>query len=251
MKKTLGGLLLLLLLLLAGSALGEISTNLRKETTYNPDNKKVATETYLDDNGNPVIADDKGYCTVRYTYGVKNRVMKIELLDESGQLVNGKAGYAYCEYTYSFRQQTGLAYYDVVGRPARGPQGYHREETAWLNDRYHLSTWRYDTAGNPVGLHRLTEYVQIGGKQKVLTDTWYSVGGEMAAGPDGYARLEYDYVGGGASRIAYFNADGSPFLNTKAGYAAMRSEYDKNGRVIKEWYTGRENELIAGPYTIP
>ena len=53
MKKTLGGLLLLLLLLLAGSALGEISTNLRKETTYNPDNKKVATETYLDDNGNP------------------------------------------------------------------------------------------------------------------------------------------------------------------------------------------------------
>ena len=81
MKKAFGGLLLLLLLLLAGTALGEISTNLRKETTYNPSNKKVETETYPDDYGYPVVADDKGYCTVRYLYGVKNRVERIELED--------------------------------------------------------------------------------------------------------------------------------------------------------------------------
>ena len=49
MKKAFGGLLLFLLLFLAGTALGEISTNLRKETTYNPSNKKVETETYLDE----------------------------------------------------------------------------------------------------------------------------------------------------------------------------------------------------------
>ena len=247
MKKAFGGLLLFLLLFLAGTALGEISTNLRKETTYNPSNKKVETETYLDDYGNPVVAEDKGYCTVRYRYGIKNRVERIELLDQYGQLTNCKAGYAFCEYSYSYRQQTGVAYYNVFGKPATGPQGFHREENTWLNDRYLQSTWRYDTNGNPVGLHRLTDYVQVGSKYKVLTDTWYNVQDELATGPDGYARLEYDYVGGNASRIAYFSADGNPYLNKKVGYATMLSEYDNAGRVIKERYLGRESELIAGP----
>jgi len=246
MKKALGSLLLMLLLFLAGSALGEISTNLRKDTVTNPLNKKVASETYVDHNGNPVIADDKGYCTIRYSYDSRKRVEKIELLDENGQRINGRDGYAVCQYTYSYRQQLGLAYYTADGQPATGPQGFHREENRWQDNKYHISTWHYDTQGNPVGIHRVTEYVRIGNDQKVKSDTWYNTEDGLAAGPEGYARLEYDYEGTHISRIAYLGADGAPYLYKKAGYATMLTVY-QNGRMTEESYLGWEGELIAGP----
>ena len=103
MRKTIGCLLALLLLLLAGTALGEISTNLRKETVYNAAGK-VERETYLDANGNPVIADDKGYATVHYFYNSGKQLIQIDLLDENGSPITGKDGYATCKYTYSLKK---------------------------------------------------------------------------------------------------------------------------------------------------
>ena len=52
-----------LLFALAGSA-AELSTNLHTQTEYNRDNKKPERVTYVDAEGNPVIADDKGYATI-------------------------------------------------------------------------------------------------------------------------------------------------------------------------------------------
>ena len=60
MKKLIGLVMVLVALLVIGQAGAELSTNLKIETvlTTNPKNKP-ATETYVDADGNPVIASDK------------------------------------------------------------------------------------------------------------------------------------------------------------------------------------------------
>ena len=68
MKKLIGVLMVLAVLLIVGTARAELSTNLKTVKVLNRQAKnKPATETYVDADGNPVIADDKGYATVRYT----------------------------------------------------------------------------------------------------------------------------------------------------------------------------------------
>lgn len=246
MKKTILCLLALFLVLLAGTALGEISTNLRKDIVYNAAGK-VERETYLDSNGNPVVADDKGYATMRYFYNKGNQLIQVELQDAFGVPITGKDGYATIKYTYSLKKLTETAYYDAQGNPGTGPEGFSKEVTEWALNRFHLSTWRYDKAGNPVGLHRITEYTSIGkASYKVVSDTWFNAAGEMATGPDGYARVQYEYSGQNTAKISYLNADATPYYYKKVGYATMISDW-KNGQLKSERYLGRENELIAGP----
>ena len=54
---------------LLNNACGELSTNLQIRTVRNSYNNRVESQTYIDSYENAVIADDKGYATVQYTYG--------------------------------------------------------------------------------------------------------------------------------------------------------------------------------------
>ena len=54
-------------MLISGGAAGELSTNLQVITEMNPRNHMTAQMTYIDDEGNPTVPDDKGYATVRYS----------------------------------------------------------------------------------------------------------------------------------------------------------------------------------------
>ena len=100
MRKRIAMMLLVIgALLMIGQGGAELSKNLKIVKV--PDRKagdKPATETYVDEAGNPVVASDKGYATIRYTYYPgTNWIKSMELLDADGNPVNGKDGYARME----------------------------------------------------------------------------------------------------------------------------------------------------------
>ena len=223
-KKTLvrlAGMILLAGVLLAGKASAEMSTNLRVVMELNPSNKKPAMETFVDDAGNPVIAEDKGYASIRYTYTSKNRVGMVELLDTEGNLVNGRDGYARIVNVYSAKYQKEQNYFDAEGNPVNGPDGYARKETKKSQGKW-LTMWEYDADGNPVNKHQLIEYYPDG---RVKTERWFDVNDNLTAGPEGYARREVTYKSKTKSSEQFFDAEGKPYYYAKAGYASMKCEF--------------------------
>ena len=231
-------------LMLCGTAYADMSTNLRMETVTGSRNEPLS-ETYVNEAGEPVIASDKGYATVRYTYGTDRLVTRIELLDTEGGLINGAEGYARIENRYSGRKLTEQCYYDRDGNPVNGPKGYARQETRGVwTDRQ--STWEYDKDGNPVNAHRITMYTRYGGYKLVTSDSWYDTNNHLTAGPEGYARVENDYIGATRIRTAYLDENGKPYYNAKAGFATLVRESIKSQETSLNYY-GVNGERIQGP----
>ena len=150
--------LLLLLLALCVSAAAELSTNLKIRTGMDAQSRKISSQTYTDASGQPVVADDKGYATIKYTYNTRGKMAKMVFLDASGQMVNCLEGYAQKVCSYYDGRLTKTEYFDVSGRPALGPEGYATQEITYTAHAKHLSTWEYDVDGKPVNLHRISEF---------------------------------------------------------------------------------------------
>ena len=238
-------LILLLFLFAPICASAELSSNLNIRNTMLKSNPKlVEYATYVDNDGNIVVPVDKGYATVKYTYGAFRVTVKEEYLDENGELVNGVDGYAFIKRKYRDRKLLEAGYYDVNGNLVTGPDGYARQELQYEGNHL-ISTWNYDPEGNPVGTHRILEYKKHDKAFLVTSDTWYDTEGQLAHGPNGYARVEYEYNARNKTRVAYISPDGSPFFYKKDGYATMVSEYNYD-KILSTYYYGSDNELIAG-----
>lgn len=236
-----------LVCLFAGTAWAELSTNLSVKIEYNKNNKQlVASRTYVDEEGNPVIASDKGYATITYKYGTKNVVKKTEFLDEKGNPVDCLDGYCTKVCSYSGTTLTKTSYFTAAGDPAMGPDGYSVQKIKYNEKGKHLSTWEYDTEGNPVNLHRITEYMGGNLPNAVRSDSWYDAEDNLADGPEGYARVEYAYSGKNICKTAYYKADGSLYYNPKTHFAIKEEKYeDFKSRELN--YYGADGELAAGP----
>ena len=246
MKRLIGLILVLGTLALAGQAGAELSTNLKILAV--PDRavrNKPATETYVDAEGNPVIASDKGYATVRYTYEGKNhRIAMIELLDMEGYLINGRDGYARIERKYDIggRRMREQRYYDADGNPVNGPEGYARHEEKTAAGKY-KEIWEYDADGNPVNNH---EVILYDAGTRIKSDSWYDVNNMPVAGPNGYARMEIEYVAKTQSKVSYYDEAGNLYFYPKAGYAQMERDFEGT-RVTAVRYYGTDGGMIAGP----
>lgn len=96
-----------------------------------------------------------------------------------------------------------------------------------------------------MGTHRILEYKKHNKAFLVTSDSWYDTEGQLARGPNGYARVEYEYNARNKTRVAYISPDGSPFFYKKDGYATMVSEYNYD-KILSTYYYGSDNELIAG-----
>ena len=245
MKKLFTALFILALSFLFSSAFADLSTNLQVQTEIDPGNKRIVTQTFTDTFGNPTFADDKGYVSVRYTYGNREfHVIKTEYLDVDGNLICNNDGYAIIACVYSGNDVASISYLDTEGNLVNGPEGFAKRESKYLNQK-HVNTWEYDADGNPVNLHRITEFNDPD-RNLETSDGWYDTEGNPAAGPDGYARVEYEYRNSKIRKITYYDTDGELFYNTKEGYAVK--EYSFRGMRYTELnYLGTDGELTAGP----
>ena len=174
------------LLALAMPALtrAEVSTNLQLRTVYRKDNKRLIDyQTYVDDQGNVVVPADKGYATIRYSYGTSNTVRKIELLDQWDQPVNGTEGWSWQTKAYTRTKLAEHCYFDKDGNPVTGPEGFHRLENKYENLLLQ-SSWQYGPDGSPVNVHEIREYKLYSNNHLLTADTWYDAEGNLAPGPE-------------------------------------------------------------------
>ena len=146
-KKLIGWIIFLCVMFLCCSACAEISTNLRKETTYTRNNK-ILTQSFVDSEGNTVMAEDLGYATLVNTYTSGNKLVQTEYLDAAGNPVNNAYGFSVRRLTYAMKKIRLEEFLDTEGNPAPGPQGYARCETDWEQGKKHIETRYYDPEGN-------------------------------------------------------------------------------------------------------
>ena len=235
-------LICMLLITIVGKA--ELSSNLQISKEYKPNTKLVSRETYVDSKGNPVMASDKGYAIINNTYNGVN-LMETNYLDAEGKLVNNTDGYATIKYEYKLRAVIRIAYFDAEGNAVSGPEGYSVQEIKRGTKGLETDRYEYDPDGNLL-IHGTTEYVDIQKSNLIKSKSWYNAQNEPTAGPEGYAKVEYDYFKRRKCRTAYYNADGSLFFNKKDGFAE-REEVYKNGSISELVFRGEDGNLINGP----
>ena len=222
----------------------ELSSNLQINKEYKPNTKLVSRETFVDSQGNPVMASDKGYAIITYTYNGVN-LMETNYLDAEGKLVNNTDGYATIKYEYKLRAVIRIAYFDAEGNAVSGPEGYSVQEIKRGTKGLETDRYEYDPDGNLL-IHGTTEYVDIQKSNLIKSKSWYNAQNEPTAGPEGYAKVEYDYFKRRKCRTAYYNADESLFINKKDGFAE-REEVYKNGSISELVFRGEDGNLINGP----
>ncbi|MBQ8074344.1 MAG: hypothetical protein IJ231_11345, partial [Clostridia bacterium] len=255
MKKVLLSVSLFLMTLLAALGAGaEISTNLQKQTTYTT-RSKIKTQSFVDREGNVVMADDLGYATLVNTYTTGTKLARTEYFDAAGNPVNNANGFFARVISYTMSNIAQESFLDVDGNLTAGPEGYARMEADWHAGKRHLETRYYDAEGNLFSSDkqyaRMTTTYPEKDKNpwaKPTSVTYYDADGNMMAGPNGYARVEYEYVPGTTSvcKTTYLNAKGELYYYRKVGYAVFERT-SKSGRFIKDAYYGADGALCAGP----
>ena len=233
------------LLMISVSVHAELSSNLQIQKELKPNTNLTTRETYVDSQGNPVVASDKGYATIIYTYNGANLLTETRFLNASGETVNCTEGYAIVQYTYQQRNVIKTVYLDASGFPAIGPEGYAVKEIKRGARGVAKETLEYDAEGQLLK-HGITEYVDEQKSNLIKSQAWYNGQNELTEGPEGYAKAIYEYNKRKKRHVAYFKPDGSLFFYKKDGYAEMEEVYDKG--VLKELhYYGEDGQLIAGP----
>lgn len=245
MKKSICIVLLFLMLLCVIMAHAELSTNLQINKEINPATRKTTLETYVDSQGNPVVASDKGYASISYNYNGANLLTEKCFLDAAGDKVNNAEGYACVQYAYLQRNVIKTSYLDASGKTVFGPEGYAVQEIKRGARGVAKETSEYDAEGQLIR-HGVTDYVDEQKSNLIKEQAWYDGQGELTPGPNGYAKVIYEYNKRKKSHVVYYKPDGSLFFYAKDGYAEMEEVYEKG--VLKELhYYGEDGQLIAGP----
>ena len=121
-----------------------------------------------------------------------------------------------------------------------------REWTFFARHTYNLKRFlnlSQDADGNPVNNHQIILY---DAGTRIKSDSWYDVNNEPVIGPNGYARMEIEYVGKTQSQVSYYDELGNLLFYKKAGYARMEREFDGT-RVTAVRYYGADGEMTVGP----
>ena len=203
----------------------ETSTNLQveRELTYYD---KVTRLTYLDQNGNPAIADDLGYATVCYTYGSNHQVVRAEYFDVNGNPIDNADGYQLCVQSWSgMNKLIEQAYYNVAGDLAIGPDGYARQVNTYDEGRL-LETLQYGADGELLrsdetfARYTATYFVNKYDKHKKEKEEYFDADGQLLNFKDGYASAHYEYIAEThLCKTTYRDANGEPVMHAALGYA--------------------------------
>lgn len=156
--------------------------------------------------------------TARTYFGTDGQRIVIAGDDDREGLNKGARALAYAGVKREYDVNGNLvreAYFDVNGRPMKGPDGY----AAW--------TATYDLSGNRIEV------------------AYFGLRGEHVRSLDEYAgwRPQYDAFGR-RTRVAYFDVTGAP-AQAKSGVAGWTSSYDAAGHEIERQFFGVDGQPVA------
>lgn len=201
-------IIFIFMLLLIEPTYADLASNLQVVREIAPVTKKITSETYVDAQGKPVVASDKGYATITYKYNAMNMVIEKRFLDADGNTVNCADGYACVQYEYYVKKVIRIAYLDAERKYAMGPEWYAVREIKRGERGIEKEAFEYD-AGGKLLLHVKTEYVDEKHNNLVKSKAWYDAEDQLTAGPEGYAKVIYEYRNKQRIHITYYNADGA------------------------------------------
>ena len=211
-----------------------------QEMSYNGGGQ-VTRVAYADPYGNPVMTTG-GYARLENEYDDRGLLISTAYYDDSGALTRdmtlndfgvlvGSRWYAAVGYTYDERgSMVEAVYYDEQGGPV-SDAGYAREVNRYDSDGRLIGTDRYDAAGKRASETYATVTYRYNERGQVTELLFSDADGRPCDNGAGYARalMEKDLRGSVTSQSCY-RADGTLFG------AAMTTEYDENGRAVKECY---------------
>ena len=159
------------------------------------------------------------------TYTTKNKVSVQSFTDRAGNIVMADdLGYATLKNEYTTGTKlASTEYFDAAGNPVNNSQGFSKKVIVYtmsnISEEYFL-----DKDGNP------------------------------AAGPDGYARRESDWISGKRHvETRYYDAEGNLYSSGKQ-FARKTTEYADKGenknkwkRPVSESYYDKDGNLMRGP----
>ena len=200
---------------------------------YNAQNELVKVD-YLDINGDSV--GEKGYRSSLREYNDDHTLSRETYVDENGAPVVGLEGYVQRVFEYDDdRNRTAVVYLDMDGEPVENDQGIAMIRYEY-KDGYAVRQTYYDASMEPVisakgyaGFER--EYDENG---KIIRITYLNTEGQPMKNRSGVAtiRREYDAAG---NRVAeyYFDTEGQP-TQSKKGVAEIHRTFDKDGNQLTE-----------------
>ncbi len=235
----------------ASASLSAVNVKTQKE--YNVAGK-VTLQTFVDADGNPVMAD--GYSQIRFTYHQDKKLVKMEYLDLNGNAAENQYGVSVYKQVVNRRNLVvEKQYLNLAGKYVNGPEGFaHEKSEATPNKRYIIETWRYDADGKPVSSDAYpAHYKAKTGKKYEMPNTlieeaYYDQDGNLMPGPKGWARSETKIIAGTThkERTAYYDKDGKLYFNKQMGYTKVEYKY-KYGRLSETAYYDENEDPVIGP----
>ncbi len=230
----------------AAPALAETSTSLEVEREKNR-HGLYSKETFVDRDGNPVMADDMLYCYAEHEYSRLPARIRTTFHDVDGNHVNTAYGYATIEYKWSgygwFLEER---YKDLDGNLVMCENGYAEQKRTYQG--VHLkSISYYDTEGR---LCRQRGYwAQM--VNTIDTETGYTTKveyfdeyGNYALCEEGWAYVEREYKRKQLVKEIYYDTEGHPVYVESAGYARYEVKMDKLDRITEIAYFDESDALI-------
>lgn len=199
---------------------------------------------YLDEEGERTL-NRAGYGMVVMGYTSFGEVNKVSYFGTGKKTVTVPSlGYATVETAYSGKTMTSRTYKDEKGNPVDCADGY-AVKIRKLNKKYQVISVRYDHADGkpatgPDGWHRCR--TPRDDKGRVTSVSYYDVNDEPIDRGAGYAREEYTYEGNNVKVIRY-GLDGEVVADA-AGVAVTVREM-KDDRIVKEYYLDKDGSRTA------
>ena len=186
------------------------------EYSYN-DIGQIIEKKYLTakDSTTVQVTQVKGIQSFAYKYNENHNLIEKVNLDEYGNKVINKTGYASVRYEYDERGNViKRCYFGIDGKPILSSDGYASFTT------------EYDERGN------------------VIKQCCFGIDGKLILNSFGHASLTTEYdERGNIIKQCCFGIDGKPILNS-FGLATFTSEYDERGNIIKQCYFGIDEKPI-------
>ncbi len=214
----------------------------------------VTTTTYINGDGRPTVAADKGYASVRKTKNPEGKVILEEYLDAEGEPILLSAGYAAVSYEYEDGLNTEIRYLDEKGKPAVLEAGYDTIRRTY-NERRLADTdtyWKLYPEGEAQGAAAGRQITRKDGyaayrriyndKKQAVSLEYRGLDGELANTTSGYAQREREFdEDGRISEERYYRADGTPAA-LSLGQSGYRRAYDEKGRTMETVYLGADGQ---------
>ena len=221
------------------------SSSLQKVTdTKEVEKGTITTATYVNDRGQPTVASDKGYATLRTTKDGEGHTVLEEYLDANGDPIRLSSGYAAISYEYTDGLATTIIYLDETLSPVVISSGYssiHRTYTDKKladTDTYFIHT----SDGKEAQVTRKEGYAAYSRiyneKKQAIILEYRDLQGSLVDITSGYARRIRSFnEAGKVCEELYYDASGQPAI-LSLGQSGYRREYDDEGRTTETTYIG-------------